>query len=103
MPLIATKFISKLLEDMKRTRVLAGDRRTAEVVDALVSHVDQKKLRETLRTFDMLQRSASALVPMTVARGKPRYFKTVLDKNAWSRKEELDNALRARKTRAAAR
>lgn len=103
MPLIATKFISKLLEDLKRARLLAGDRRTAEIVDALVSHVDTEKLQDALRTFETLQQSSSVFVPMTVVRGKPRYFKTVSDKNAWSEKEELANARRANQARASAR
>lgn len=103
MPLIAKKFISRLLEDLKRTRVLAGDRGTAEAVEALVSHVNTEKLRDVLRTFDTLQRSVSAFVPMTVARDKPRYFKTLADKNAWSEKEELDNARGVGKARASAR
>lgn len=103
MPLIATKFISRLLEDLKRTRILAGDRGTAEAVDALVSQVNTEKLRDALRTFDTLQKSASVFVPMTVARDKPKYFKTLSDKNAWSEKEELDNARRAGKARASAR
>jgi transcriptional regulator with XRE-family HTH domain len=103
MPLIATRFISRLLEDRKRTRVLAGDRDTAEAVDAIVSHVSTEKLGDVLRTFDMLQRSAGALVPMRVAADKPRYFKTMADKNAWNEEEELDNARRLRKARASAR
>lgn len=102
MPLIATKFICRLLEDRKRTRVLAGDRDTAEAVDALVSHVSTEKLGAALRTFDTLQRSAAALVPMSVAADKPRYFKTLADKNAWNEEEELDNARRLRKARASA-
>ena len=103
MPLIAWNFISWLLEDMKRVRLQAGDRRTAEAVDAIVSHVSAEKLRKTLATFDALQRSASAFVPMTVARDKPRYFKTVAEKNAWSETEERRNARRVGKARAAAR
>lgn len=103
MPLIAKKFISRLLEERKRRRVLAGDRDTAEAVDAIVSHVSAEKLRDVLRTFDTLQRSVSALVPMSVVADKPRYFKTLADKNAWSEEEELDNARRLRKARASAR
>lgn len=104
MPLIARKFVSWLLEDTKRVRLLhAGDRRTAETVDAIVSHVSAEKLRDALLTFDSLQRSAATFVPLTVARDKPRYFKTLSDKSAWSQEEELRNARRAGKARAAAR
>jgi len=103
MPLIAWKFVSWLLEDRKRVRLQSGDRRTAEAVDAIVSHVSAEKLRETLATFDALQRSASTFVPMTVARDKPRYFKTAAEKNAWSETEELTNARRVGEARAAAR
>lgn len=103
MPLIATKFISRLLEDRKRARVLAGDRDTAEAVDAIVSQVDNDRFREVMQTFDTLQRSASTFVPMTVVRDKPRYFKSLLDKNAWSREEELTYARRVRQARASAR
>ena len=102
MPLIATKFISKLLEDLKRTRLMAGDRGTAEAIDALVSHVSIEKSQDALRTFDTLQRSASAFVRLSVARNKPRYFRTLSDKNAWSEKEETDNARRAATARASA-
>jgi len=103
MPSMARKFISRLLEDRKRIQLEAGDRRTAETVDALVSHVSAEKLREALATFDALQRSASVFVPMTVAHDKPRYFKTLSEKNAWSAAEELANARRVGKARAPAR
>lgn len=103
MPLIAMKFIVRLLEDLKRTSVLAGDRAAAETVDALVSHVDAGKFEDALRTFDMLQQTATALVPMARAPEKPRYFKSLRAKNAWCEKEELDNARRAREARAPAR
>src|SRR5687768_16630957 len=74
MPSIAWKFISWLLADTKRVRLQSGDRRSAEALDAILSQVSAEKLRETLATFDALQRSASTFVPMTVARDKPRYF-----------------------------
>ena len=103
MPKIAAKFISHLLDDVKRSRVLSGDRTGAEVIDALISHVDPDKLRECLRTFDALQRSAAQLAPLARAHGKPRYFETLQEKNEWERKEELENARRIRQARAAAR
>src|SRR5687767_2442398 len=55
MPRIAIKFIAHLLEETKRARILRGDRPGAELIDAVVSHVDADKLRESLRTFDALQ------------------------------------------------
>ncbi|MBA3904220.1 MAG: hypothetical protein C0522_11205 [Rhodocyclaceae bacterium] len=103
MPLIAIKFISRLLEEKKRTQVLAGDRGTAEAVDAIVSHVSREKYLDALDTFDALQRSANTLVPMTVARDKPRYFRSLSEKNAWSDEEELRNARRASKKSARTR
>jgi transcriptional regulator with XRE-family HTH domain len=103
MPLIACKFISRLLEEKKRSRVLAGDRGTAEVVDAIVAHVSANKLQAALRTFDTLQRAANTLVPMTLASDGPRYFKTLPEKNAWSEQEELRNARRVDKKSAPAR
>jgi transcriptional regulator with XRE-family HTH domain len=103
MPRMATKFLCHLLEDLKRRRVLAGDRGAAEAIDALVSHVDPQKSLAALHTFDALQRSANALGMMIVARNKPRYFKTSSDKNAWRAKEELEHARRIRKASAAAR
>ena len=103
MPRIAVKFISLLLEDAKRTRILSGDRAGAEVIDALLSHVDPDKLRDCLRTFDALQRSAARLIPAARSARKPRYFVTLQEKNEWERKEELENARRIRQARAFAR
>lgn len=103
MPLIARKFIERLLEERKRARVLAGDRRSAEAVDAIVSHVSSGKFRDLLLTFDTLQRAASVLAPMTVSRHKPGYFESPLEKNAWTEKEELRNARQIAKARASAR
>ncbi len=103
MPLIAEKFISKLLEEKKRARVLAGDRKTAEAIDAILSHVSKEKRQDALRTFDQLQRSANVFVQMTVAGDKPRYFRTLAEKNAWSEEEEIRHARRASQTRAFAR
>lgn len=103
MPLIARMFISRLLEEKKRAQVLAGDRGTAEAVDAIISHVSEEKYREALRTFDALQRSANALVPMTVSPDKPRYFKSLAEKNAWGEEEEIRNARSAEKKSARAR
>src|ERR1700689_2432324 len=84
MPLIAQKFICKLLEEEKRTQILAGNRATAEIIDAIVSHISKEKYLDSLRTFEALQRSANAIVRMTQARDKPRYFKQPAEKNAWN-------------------
>jgi len=103
MPLIARKFIARLLEDHKRARIMAGDRGSAEVVDALVAQVSADKLHEVLRTFDALQRSANALASMSAPRNKPRFFKAASDKNRWERKEEIRNARRIAQKSAGAR
>jgi DNA-binding XRE family transcriptional regulator len=103
MPLMAVKFISRLLEDKKRIQVLAGDRETAETIDALASHVDREKYLDSLRTFDSLQRSANAMLRMRVVPNKPGFFKTQEEKNTWSEQEEIRNARQSGKARAIAR
>lgn len=103
MPLIARKFIGRLLEERKREQILAGDRDTAEAVDAIMSHVSREKYRDALRTFDELQITASMLVPMSVASDRPGYFRTLSDKNAWNENEEIRIARSARKKGTAAR
>lgn len=103
MPRIAVKFIGHLLEDRRRSLILSGNRAAGESIDALVSHVDADKFRDSLRTFNALQQSASTLAPLSVVRGKPRYFVSLEEKNEWRRKEELVHARRVRKARASAR
>jgi transcriptional regulator with XRE-family HTH domain len=103
MPLIAQKFICKLLEDEKRMQILAGNRATSETIDAIVARVSTEKYLESLHTFDALQKSANAIVRMTLARDKPRYFKQTAAKNAWNAKEEIRNARRTGKASAIAR
>jgi transcriptional regulator with XRE-family HTH domain len=94
MPLIAIRFILRLLDDRKRELLARGDRSGAEAIDALGAQVDPARLAASLRTFDSLQRSAARLVPMPTLR-KPPYFTTQAKKNEWQRKEELRNARRA--------
>jgi transcriptional regulator with XRE-family HTH domain len=103
MPLIARKFICSLLEEEKRRQILAGNRSTAEVIDAIVAHVSDEKYLDSLRTFEALQKSANAIVRLTVARDKPRYFRKPAEKNAWSEAEEIRNAKGTGKASAIAR
>lgn len=96
MPLIARRFLARLLEEKKRAQVLAGDRETAELVDAILTHVSREKYLDALRTFDALQRSANAFVRLATTPDKPRYFRTLAEKNAWSEQEEIRHARNAR-------
>ncbi len=95
MPLMARKFIARLLEEKKYAQVLAGDRATAEVVDAIASHVNRDSYHEALLTFDSLQRSANRLVRLRVYHDRPCYFRNWSEKNAWSEEEEIRNARKA--------
>jgi transcriptional regulator with XRE-family HTH domain len=95
MPLIATRFIIKLLDERKRDLLAAGERGPAETIDAIVAQVDPRRVAEALRTFDALQRSARRmrLVP---DRPKPERFRTFGEKNEWERNEEARHARRIR-------
>jgi hypothetical protein len=103
MPRIAVKFIGHLLEERRRALILSGNRAAGEAIGALLAHVDADKLRDSLRTFNALQRSASTLAPLSVVRDKPRYFVSAEEKNEWRHEEELMDARRVRKARASAR
>jgi|GEM_PF-4668070 len=95
MPLIARRLVAHLLADAKRRRLEAGDRESAERLDAISAQADPERMRESLRAFDSLQRSADALAPMT-ARRRPPHFRTWAEKFAWEEKELLADARRAR-------
>ena len=95
MPLMAIRFILRLLDERKRELLAHGDRAAAEAIDALGAQVDPARLAASLRTFDALQRSSRRMVAMGAARRKPRSFATLARKNAWERKEETRLARRA--------
>lgn len=95
MPLIAKRFIVKLLDERKGHHLKAGDRAAAETIDAIAAQVDPRRLAASLRTFDSLQRSASRLFH-PVARRKPAFFRDFDEKNRWERQEEARNARRIR-------
>jgi transcriptional regulator with XRE-family HTH domain len=104
MPLIARKLLVRLLDDEKRGRLAAGDRRGAETIDAIAAHLDPARLRAALRDFDSLQRAARKLAPLgPLSTRKPRAFANLEDKNAWQRQEEARNARRIRAASAGAR
>jgi transcriptional regulator with XRE-family HTH domain len=100
MPLMAIRFILRMLEDRKREAIAAGDRASAEVIDALGAQVDADRLAESLRTFDALQRSSMRLAVFEAPLRKPRSFASFAQKNAWERKEETRLARRAQATSA---
>jgi transcriptional regulator with XRE-family HTH domain len=95
MPLIARRFILKLLDERKRAVLLAGDRATAETIDAIAAQVDPERLAASLRTFDALQRS-SIVVQGGPPRLKPAFFRDFAEKNEWERREEVRHARRIR-------
>lgn len=95
MPLMATRFIVRLLDERKGHHLKAGDRAAAETIDAIAAQVDPRRLAASLRTFDALQSSASRLVHPG-ARRKPAYFRNFGEKNRWERDEEARNARRIR-------
>lgn len=95
MPLIARRFLVHLLDEAKRRHLESGDRAAAERIDALAAQADPARMRESLQSFDALQRAANALVPLTVRR-RPPHFRTWKIKNAWEEKEALADARRAR-------
>ena len=104
MPLIARKFLVRMLDDRKRLRLASGERKAAETIDAIASQIDPARFRDALRAFDALQRAARHLAPMgTRPANKPRTFATFDEKNAWQRDEEAKNARRLRATAARAR
>lgn len=96
MPLMARKFVCHLLEEPRRRFLAAGDRESVERIDAIAVQADPDRLRESLRVFDSLQRTADALVPMRTRRDRPRHFAAIADKNAWEEREQLHDARRAR-------
>lgn len=96
MPLMARKFLVLLLDEPRRRCVAAGNRDAVERIDAIAAQADPARLREALRIFDSLQRSANALAPMRSRTTRPRHFTTLAEKNAWEEKELLDDARRAR-------
>ncbi|MGE0358117.1 MAG: hypothetical protein AB7P08_14530 [Burkholderiales bacterium] len=104
MPLIARKFLVRLLDDAKRPRLASGDRRGAETIDAIAAHIDPDRLRASLRDFDELQRAARRLLPDAApALRKAPAFATFEEKNARQREEETRNARRLRAAPASTR
>lgn len=97
MPLIAVKFMSELLEAKKRESLTQGERTSAETIDAILAHVSAEKFKESLDTFDRLQRSADAIAPMVVMPGRPPHFETMAEKNAWDEEVEIFNARRTQR------
>ena len=95
LPLIARRFILKLLDEHKRERLRQGDRASAETIDAIGAQVDPQRLAHSLRTFDMLQRSAHTLLLNYRPRPKP-VFRSFAAKNRWEREEEVRHARRIR-------
>jgi transcriptional regulator with XRE-family HTH domain len=95
MPLIATRFIIRLLDDRRRVMLDAGDRAAAETIDAIVAQVDPRRMNDALRTFDALQRSARRM-GLVSGRPKPERFRTFAEKNEWERNEEARHARRIR-------
>lgn len=95
MPLMAIRFILRMLDERKRELIARGDRAGAEAIDALGAQVDPARLAASMRTFDALQRSWLRIAPMERPRRKPRAFATIARKNAWERKEETRRARRA--------
>ncbi|HEX4944943.1 MAG TPA: hypothetical protein VFV55_11360, partial [Usitatibacteraceae bacterium] len=96
MPLMARKFLCHLLEEAKRRHLSAGDRDSAERIDAIAANADPARMRVSLQAFDALQRTANALAPMRARPDRPRFFRTLAEKNSWEDKEILENARRAR-------
>ena len=104
MPLIARKFLVRLLDDRKQSLLAAGDRKGAETIDAIAARIEPERLRVLLRAFDSLQRTARRLAPMQARpAGRPRAFASLDEKNAWQREEEAKNARRIRAASARAR
>ena len=95
MPLIARRFILKLLDEHKRQRLQQGDRAAAETIDAIGAQVDPQRLAHSLRTFDTLQRSARVFLGAYEPRPKP-VFRSFAAKNRWEREEEVRHARRIR-------
>jgi transcriptional regulator with XRE-family HTH domain len=95
MPLIARRFILRLLDERKRERLAAGDRTAAEAIEAIGAQVDPERRNRSLRTFDLLQRTAARLMGAHAPRPKPA-FKSFTEKNRWEREEELRHARHVR-------
>lgn len=96
MPLMARKLLVHLLAERKRRHLAAGDRASTERIDAISAQADPAVLRESLRAFDSLQRSADSIAPMAAEPDKPRYFHSPAEKNAWDEQQALRNARRTR-------
>lgn len=96
MPLMARRFILKLLDERKRAVLQTGDRGTAETIDAIAAQVDPERLAASLRTFDALQRSSISTQGAPSPRRKPAFFRDFAEKNEWQREEEARHARRIR-------
>ena len=91
MPLIARRFVLKLLDERKQEKLSAGDRGAAETIDAIGAQVDPERRERSLRTFDGLQRVARRLMGDAPARPKPA-FRNFAERNRWQRAEEIRHA-----------
>lgn len=92
MPLMAARFIARLLQERKRDFAMHGDRENLELIDALLAQVDEKSLAESCRIFDGLQKSADDFVSLSRLSGKPVYFRDIKEKNFWDEEEVISNA-----------
>lgn len=93
-PRMALRFTGKLLEIRKHELLDAGDRERAEIIDALVTHADERALSASLQTFDRLQHAAIDFVTLRRLPDKPGYFDDFAAKNAWDDAEAVANARR---------
>lgn len=100
MPQMAVAFIAELLQSRKRDCLARGDRTSAETIDAILAQVRPQEFKESLATFDRLQRAAEAIAPMVVVSGRPAHFVTLAEKNAWDEKVEMVNARRIQRANA---
>jgi transcriptional regulator with XRE-family HTH domain len=91
MPLMARRFILRLLDERKRERLAQGDRAAAETIDAIGAQADRERRERSLRTFDTLQRNARRLMGSHPVRPKPD-FRSFSEKNRWEREEEVRHA-----------
>ncbi len=95
MPLIARRFVLKLLDECKREKLRNGDRAAAETIDAIGAQADPRRFALSLHVFDALQRTARRLQGAYTARRKPA-FSSFAEKNRWERAEETRRARRIR-------
>lgn len=91
-PRMALRFTGKLLEIRKHDLLDTGDREHAETIDALITHVDDRALAASLRTFDQLQHAAADFVTLRRLPDKPGYFGDFAAKNHWDEAETVANA-----------